>query len=382
MLADKEDMERRIAQRDRRSEVLTKQLAQAGQKAATDAAKQAAEKKRADENERHMQRLADAHTLLRKSQARIRSGEERLESVASAHRQTLEQLEASREQAAALRADVARTEARCQATCGALQEERERAEALDERLGAARHEAMTQHQKHAVCQATAVAEERQAALRLSSTERERDDLSRQLHLATSRLAAALERLDEERARRVREEERAAALGETVRAESDLAKETAQKATLERERAERESCALRTVLQAVRAELDGCRQQLEADRVFWSRHCATQEDELREAREEIARIENERRILFAAESDAQADNLRLRIALQGMRDGSIRSPSGETPASPTELPWGLLHAGDPAWSSSSSPDGQSHVHGDGTPPHAAGQALSIGRLDLP
>ena len=78
----------------------------------------------------------------------------------------------------------------------------------------------------------------------------------------------------------------------------------------------------------------------------------------------------------------ADNLRLRIALQGMRDGSIRSPSGETPASPTELPWGLLHAGDPAWSSSSSPDGQSHVHGDGTPPHAAGQALSIGRLDLP
>jgi hypothetical protein len=318
ILRTQEDMQQRITQRDQRSEALTKQLARRDAEAAKRDAEVAAAKERADANDRHMKRLADAHALLHKSHARVRTGESKLESVSAAHLDALEKLEASKEQTASARAEAARAGAESRTMSDSLHAERAARALADERLERARHDALTQQQVLVAAQARAEKDAQHAEQRREGAERERERVSQSIELANARLVEALAHLEEERARRMREEERAAAREATLLAECTAAKQAAREATGQWEYAVLEATATRADLEATRGQLLACRRQLEEAERLMSERWEAQGAQLREAQEEIEWLEGERRKLVAETGDAQAENLRLEIELQGMQ----------------------------------------------------------------
>ena len=316
--ADKERMRRLVLQREMRSSTLTRQLIGSWQKVAKGAAEQAATKKRADANETHLRRISDAHTLLRKSEGRMRACESKLQSLTVAHRDALEQIAASREESAALRAMLTSAEAKSQAACESLRAERARREILDERLGFAHRDASTLQRTHSEARAQSEVVQRQSSLLLSQTALEREALRGQLEVTSSKLADALRRLEEERAQRQRGEDKAEAEAAAMHAECGAVKATAQEASLKWDYAVREVGAARAELLAVRAELSDCKQRLEAaetTKAAWKSQWAAREAE---AAGEMERLEAERRSLIVSESDAHAQNVRLQIELRAMR----------------------------------------------------------------
>ena len=308
MIRTQEDMQRRILQRDQRSDTLTKQLAAAEQKAAKREAEQAAAKERADANEKHMQRLSAVHGLLSKSHARIRAGAAKAESISVAHLDALERLEASKEQTASARAEVARAEATLQATRDTLHAERARRELSDDRLERSRHEALTQQQVLAAAQSEAA----QSKARQMEAGRERERVSRQLEIASARLSDALVSVKEEQAMRTHEGERAAAREASLQAECATAKQATLTATAQWEQAAQEAAATRAELHACRSQLE----EVERGQCLYRGRYESLEGQLREAQAEIEWLEGERRKLVAENGDVSCQNVRLEIELQG------------------------------------------------------------------
>ena len=186
--ADKEDMVRRIRERDVRSTEFATKLDAAEKKA-----NKAAEDMAAERSKRYKldQQLQDANESIDQQRKELRSLIARLEKSTTAHSMALEQLTESQKELAVSRAAASRLDS----TCEILRTERE----------AAQQEAAELLKALAVTDARAAAAKQASVSMMEQMGRERGELSTQRDLAQERLEATQAKLEQERVHRAREE---------------------------------------------------------------------------------------------------------------------------------------------------------------------------------
>ena len=186
--ADKEDMVRRIRERDVRSTEFATKLDAAEKKA-----NKAAEDMAAERSKRYKldQQLQDANESIDQQRKELRSLIARLEKSTTAHSMALEQLTESQKELAISRAAASRLDS----TCEILRTERE----------AAQQEAAELLKALAVTDARAAAAKQASVSMMEQMGRERGELSTQRDLAQERLEATQAKLEQERVHRAREE---------------------------------------------------------------------------------------------------------------------------------------------------------------------------------
>jgi hypothetical protein len=368
LLAEKEDMIRRIKERDERSTELMKQVAAAQLKAqkATDAlaAEQAETQAAQFATARAKEKIAELEEKLRQLQLENERGkltaaakEDKLGGVDKMHRDAVAQLAESRVLCAQLQAQAAAAEGKCEE----MRAERTRREAAEKdqeaEREAARREAMQQQQALAAAQAKAQAGEEAAIRMVEQMDRERESLTKQRDHTQQRLEEAQKRKDEES----EEREKAVTAAAVAKTECQAASEMASRATQQWKHEVDNAAMAWKELEAFRAELGTCRRKLEvADRERAAResHWAAMKEQLRYAKEENMRLENERRTLVIAEAAAQAQRevgLERRVTLSPTRDEPYVLPYSSRPSALSPPYWEAHSQGSPTHSQGSPPN---------------------------
>ena len=292
LLAQKEDFERRIAERDERNTDLQRKLSKAETRAreASEAlVAERAERQLADKvSEREIKSLkkqlekqqAEAKEVIADLEGRGHRATEKIATLAQAQREALEQLATSKAQIESIRAEVVRAES----SVDELRAERSRRDVLD---------AKNEEERLSLQQALAAADAKLECA-IKQMEEQRATVSTQhdeVQQMQLRLDASHKLVLEERAQRDQADERARLVQEVLEAERSAMRHDVQDATTQWRHEQRNAASACSELERVRVDLDSCRAQLEMvhkERGTW----LALNEQYRHARAEAARLEGE------------------------------------------------------------------------------------------